>query len=224
VLFGDYNPGGKLPIAFPKSEDQLLAFDNNDKETVVPYYHGYRHFDKNGLEPLFPFGYGLSYTEFEYSNLRLDQRKIDLEGKVKISVDVKNIGKRKGDEVIQLYVGYSGSKVDRPIKELKGFKRVSLGPREKKTAVFELKPYDLAYYNPGIGEWEVEPIRYVVYVGASSRDMKLNDTFEITTEPIEELPSKWWQIPWSGIVLILVAIIAIAITIAVLLRLKLKRK
>ncbi|HIH96901.1 MAG TPA: glycosyl hydrolase [Thermoplasmata archaeon] len=223
VLFGDYNPGGKLPITFPKSENQLPDFDNNDKETIIPYYHGYRHFDKYGLEPLFPFGYGLSYTEFEYSNLELNQKKIGPDGTVRISVDVKNVGDRKGDEVVQLYVGYVGSRVDRPVKELKGFKRVGLQPGEAKTVTFELKPDELAYYNLDITGWEVEPIRYPVYVGASSRDMRLRDMFEITTEritPPEEEQPELPQIPWFGIVIVLAVVIVIATVIAILLRRK----
>jgi beta-glucosidase len=228
VLFGDCNPSGKLPITFPKSADQLPPLQNSMigsiwKETDYDYYHGYRHFDKYGLEPLFPFGYGLSYTEFEYSNLELNQKKIGPGGTVRISVDVKNVGDRKGDEVVQLYVGYVGSRVDRPVKELKGFRRVGLQPGEAKTVTFELKPDELAYYNLDITEWEVEPIRYLVYVGASSRDMRLRDMFEITTEritPPEEEQPELPQIPWFGIVIVLAVVIVIAAVIAVLLRRK----
>ncbi|MFH1538997.1 MAG: glycoside hydrolase family 3 C-terminal domain-containing protein [bacterium] len=181
VLFGDVNPSGKLPLTFPKSADQLVHFDKRARRIDYEYYHGYRHFDRDGLEPLFPFGFGLSYTKYEYGNLRLDSKETGKSGKVEASVDVTNSGDMGGEEVVQLYIGYKGSKVDRPIKELKGFGRVALEPGETKTLALEVKAEDLACYNTESGGWEVEKIEYVVHVGPSSRreDLSLRDTFKI---------------------------------------------
>ncbi len=169
VLFGDVNPSGKLPVVFPKSKDQLFEFDNQAKEVVYDYYHGYRFFDKNKLEPEFPFGHGLSYTTYEYTNLRL----IKGADGVNARVDVTNTGKVAGEEVVQLYVGYKGSKVLRPKKDLKGFKKVKLEPGIKRTVEMHLDPRDLSFYNAEKGAWEIEPIEYVVSVGPSAADKDL---------------------------------------------------
>jgi len=182
VLFGDINPSGKLPITFPRSTDQLPHFDKKAKTIDYGFYHGYRLFDKEGFEPAFPFGFGLSYTTFKYSNLRLSERHIGKSGEIEVKVDVSNVGGMEGDEVAQLYVGYNGSKDDRPVKELKGFGRLHLTPGETKTQSFVVKAEDLAYYSTETGSWEVEEIEYVVYVGASSRreDLYLSSMFEIS--------------------------------------------
>ena len=181
VLFGDVNPSGKLPVVFPQSLDQLFPFDNQAKTVECGYYHGYRYFDKQGLEPAFPFGFGLSYTTYQYSNLRLDQKTIGNSGKLTMQVDVTNTGERAGEEVVQLYVGYHGSKVDRSVKELKGFGRVALQPGETKTVTLELLARDLAYYDVDKKAWVVEEIEYLVSVGPSSRaeDLQLHETFRI---------------------------------------------
>jgi len=173
IIFGNVNPSGKLPIVFPKSQDQLPRFDNRAKSIVYDYYYGYRLFDKKGLEPLYPFGFGLSYTKYQYANLRLSSDKIGKNGKIVAKVEVSNIGKIPGEEVIQLYVGYQGSKVDRPIKDLKGFTRVALAPGETKTVSLELSAQDLSYWNLDKNSWEVEEIEYIVYVGGSSRNEDL---------------------------------------------------
>ena len=173
IIFGKTNPSGKLPIVFPRSQDQLPPFDNRAKEVVYEYYHGYRWFDKKGLEPLYPFGYGLSYTNYRYDNLRLSAERIGKAGKLIAKVDVFNIGKMAGEEVVELYVGYKGSKVDRPVKDLKGFTKVSLAPGETKTVSLELSAQDLAYWNSEKSSWEIEEIEYIVYVGPSSRQEDL---------------------------------------------------
>ncbi len=182
IIFGDVNPSGKLPVTFPKSEAQLPEFKTKAREVKYGYYHGYRLFDKKGYEPAFPFGFGLSYTEFEYKNLRLSKTRIKKSEKIKIFADVKNIGKRKGKEVVQLYVGYKGSKVDRPEKELKGFKKIELEPGEVKTVCFELSPSQLAYFNTKENRWEIEEIEYLVYIGASSRDIRLKASFRVVRD------------------------------------------
>ena len=181
ILFGDVNPSGKLPIVFPKSEDQLPVFGNKAKELKIDYYHGYRLFDKKGYEPSYPFGFGLSYTTYQYRNLKLDKKQVGKNGKLTVRVDVSNTGQRPGEEVVQLYVGYKGSKVDRPVKELKGFTRVALNPGETRTVSFELKPADLAYWDTESNGWVIEEIEYLVYVGSSSRPGDLlSESFKVS--------------------------------------------
>lgn len=181
ILFGKVNPSGKLPIVFPESVGQLPFFDNKVKEIEYGYFHGYRLFDKKGMDPAFAFGFGLSYTQFKYSGLALDRKVIGGSGMVEVELDVANIGKTAGEEIVQLYVGYAGSKVERPIKDLKAFKRLALGPGETKTISFELAARDLAYYDAEKKCWEVEQIEYIVYAGSSSRmeDLHLRDTFKV---------------------------------------------
>ena len=181
ALFGKVNPSGKLPIIFPKSLDQLFEFDNKAKDVVHDRYHGYRYFDLNDLEPRFPFGFGLSYTSYEYSNLRLNKTMAGTNDIVTASIDVKNSGEVAGEEVVQLYVGYKGSEVDRCEKDLKGFKKVSINPGETKTVEIEVRTKDLAYYDIKDKTWVVEPIEHLVYVGSSS-DMKnlMSSSFKIS--------------------------------------------
>ncbi len=181
ILFGDINPSGKLPLIFPKSADQLFEFDNKAKTVEYNRYHGYRYFDKNGLEPEFPFGFGLSYTEYKYGNLRLNRKKIGKSGNIKVKVDVTNVGKMAGEEIVQLYIGYNSPGVDRPVKDLKGFERIALDPGETGTVSIEVKAGDLAYYNAERGAWEVEEIEYIVYVGpSSSQEDLLSETFKVS--------------------------------------------
>jgi beta-glucosidase len=173
VLFGAVNPSGKLPCTFPKSTEQLPFFDKNVDQIEYGYYHGYRLFEKNQLEGAFPFGYGLSYTQYQYRDLRLEGDLTPTNGSVQVSVQVSNVGKRAGEEIVQLYVGCRDTAVDRPLKALKGFRRVALQPGETKTVSFELQPEDLAYYDVQEKRWAVEPAEYSVYVGASSREEDL---------------------------------------------------
>lgn len=182
IVFGKANPSGKLPIAFPKSADQLWEFDNRSKEFIYGRHHGYRWFDKQGFEPRFPFGFGLSYTSFELSSLRLSKKSMGREGRLSVSVEVKNTGAVKGAEVVQFYVGCKGSAVERPVKDLKGFCRVELEPGESRTASFELAAADLAYFCPEQNAWVVEEIEYELMAGTSSAepDLKLRDTFSVS--------------------------------------------
>jgi beta-glucosidase len=180
ILFGDVNPSGKLPITFPKSMDQLYEFGSGQSSIEYGYYHDYRYFDKEGLDPQYPFGYGLSYTDFEYSNLRLlSDPKIRPDGTLTVKLKVTNTGNVAGDEIVQLYIGYPNSAVDRPVKELKGFEKLSLAPGEMGQVTMEVEAADLAYYNVQTGTWEVEETDYEVYVGASSRDLLPRVTFTI---------------------------------------------
>jgi len=168
VLFGKVNPGGKLPCIFPKSATQLPFFDKNARRIAYGYDHGYRLLDKNGETPAFPFGFGLSYTTFAFSHLRLDRAEIGPEDMLKVSVEVTNTGRIAGTETVQLYVGYPGSPVDRPVKELKGFAKVKLEPGETQPVAFELPARRLACYDETRQRWVVEPVQHAVFVGPSS--------------------------------------------------------
>jgi beta-glucosidase len=176
IIFGEVNPSGKLPISFPKSMGQLYKFDKKAEVVEYDYYHGYNYFDKENKEPLYPFGFGMSYTEYKYSNLRLDKKSIGKTGSVKAMVDVTNAGDMAGEEVVQLYVGYAVSAVHRPVKSLKAFTRVSIKPGETKTAELSVNAEDLAYYDEQQNKWVVEDIEYAVYVGPSSKQEDLLTT------------------------------------------------
>jgi len=169
ILFGKVNPSGKLPLVFPLSEDQLPFFDSEADSVVYDYFHGYRLLDKNGHEPAFHFGFGLSYTTFSYSNLALSKDIIGPEEALSISVDIFNSGGLAGEEIVQLYVSYEGSSVERVARELKGFKKIALKPGEVQRVTFELSAKRLAYYDEECGKWVVEKIGYKVSVGPSSR-------------------------------------------------------
>jgi len=173
VLFGDYNPGGKLTLTFPKSVGQLpLNFptkpnaQSDEGETAKI----------KGL--LYPFGYGLSYTDFEYSCLKIDNRMKIKNGKVMISVDVKNSGKTAGDEVVQLYLRDLVSSVTTYEKNLRGFKRVHLRPGETKTIDFEIGPDDIMLWNRQM-QRVVEPGDFRVMIGSSSEDIRLTGKFTV---------------------------------------------
>ena len=169
ILFGDVNPSGKLPFTVPKDPSQLPPFDNRSPSVEYGYYHGYTLLEKKGHEPAYPFGYGLSYTCYAYSNLALDAKEVRERGAVMAAVDVTNTGARAGDEVVQLYVGFAGSQVHRPVKLLRGFAKVALGPGETKRVTIPVKVKDLAYYDPATKTWVVEKMAHEVLVGPSSR-------------------------------------------------------
>jgi beta-glucosidase len=183
VLFGTANPGGKLPITFPRSVGQIYPFGTKQPSSSYGYDHGYTYFDRHGLEPLFPFGFGLSYTEYTYSNLSVSPPWTTPTGGVTVSLDVANTGDRAGEETVQVYIGYEGSAVDRHVKELKAFGKVHLNPGERKTLALEVDARDLAYYDPDTSRWKVEDMAYTVYVGASSRDIRLTGTFRVESSP-----------------------------------------
>jgi beta-glucosidase len=176
ALLGDFNPGGKLTQTWPRSMDQLPPMMDYD----IRHGRTYMYFKGN---PLFPFGYGLSYTTFTYSNLRFSSPKLKANGSVTIGFDLTNSGSRAGDEVAQLYVRYLDSKVERPMKQLKGFQRVALKPGEIQTLSFTLKGSDLAYWDENSqksqGSWKVEPGEIEILIGSSSEDVRLKGTVEI---------------------------------------------
>ena len=176
ILFGDANPSGKLPMTFPKEWKDSPAYghypgENGTVDYAEGIYVGYRHFDKHNIEPLFPFGHGLSYTTFAYSDLKVSPHEV--------SLALRNTGSREGAEVVQLYLGDSHSSVDRPVKELKGFRRVVLKPGETKTVTFGLDKSALSYYSTAKKDWVAEPGTFEVLVGASSRDIRLKGKFEL---------------------------------------------
>jgi beta-glucosidase len=160
VIFGDVNPGGKLPITFPRSVGQLPDYYNHKPSRNRSYIFTSR-------EPLFPFGHGLSYTTFKLDNLHVEPATIPAGGRAKVSIDVTNTGDREGDEVPQLYIHQRDSSVTRPVLALKGFQRVHLHPGEKTTVVFTLKPEDLSIYDDGM-QRIVEPGAFDIFVGPSS--------------------------------------------------------
>src|SRR5262245_2222198 len=180
VLFGDVNPSGRLPLTFPVAEADLPLFDNTSVAVTYGYYHGYRWLDRNGVAPLFPFGFGLSYTTFQYSNLTIAPASLSPWGRLRVTADVTNVGAVAGDEVVQLYVSYPGSAVDHAAHDLKGFARVHLEPGETRAVPIEVRAADLAYWDVGTGAWRVEPITYGVHVGPSSADLPLSGAFTVT--------------------------------------------
>jgi beta-glucosidase len=172
VLFGDYNPGGKLPVTVPRHSGQLPSYYNHSKTKA-----GKNYIDMKGT-PLYEFGFGLSYTTFEYSQLNITPGEIGKGGEISVSVNIKNTGSRKGDEVVQLYLNDILSSVTTPVKELKRFSRVSLELGETKTVNFRLLPEDLALLSASM-RFEVEPGTFQVMVGSSSDDIKLKGDFEV---------------------------------------------
>jgi len=182
ILFGDSNPGGKLPISFPRTVGQVPVYYNHKPSGGRSHWKG--DYVEVSSKPLFPFGYGLSYTSFEYGNLKIEPKNVLCNGQVKISVDVKNTGSLKGDEVVQLYINDVYSETTRPVKELKGFKRVTLKPGQKKTIVFTIPIVQLGFYNRDL-KYVIEPGIMKVMVGSSSEDIRLTGEFEIKGELLE---------------------------------------
>ncbi len=182
ILFGDANPSGKLPISMPKRFEDSPAYGHYPGENlIVDYaegiYVGYRYYDTKNVEPAFPFGFGLSYTKFEYSNLHVAEV-AEIGGPqtsraYSATLNVKNTGTRAGTEVIQLYIHDAHSKVDRPVHELKGFGRLTLNPGETKLAHFTISRDALSYWSPEKKDWVAEPGEFEVQIGASSRDIRL---------------------------------------------------
>lgn len=197
VLFGDVDPSGKLPITFPKQLSDLPAntpAQYPGVDGVVHYsegvFVGYRHYDEQHIQPLFPFGYGLSYTKFEYKHLRISPRRVSFSSNpghvVTVDLDVTNTGKREGAEVVELYVGMPSTPgVPEPPRQLKGFKRIELKPGETARAQFELGPSAFSYWNTQAHQWEVIGGTYHIMVGSSSRDIRLEGAI---TAPAVRIP------------------------------------
>ena len=188
VLFGDVNPSGKLPTTFPiRLEDNPAYINYPGENGKVRYgeglFVGYRYYDKKKLAPLFPFGHGLSYTSFEYSNLRLSARSLTPDKTLTVKVDVTNTGKVAGKEIVQLYVRDVKSTFARPEKELKGFAKVVLKPRQKKTVTFTLDREAFWHFDTARNAWNTEPGEFELWVGASSRDIRAKRSVVLEPEP-----------------------------------------
>jgi len=175
VLFGDYNPAGRLAATWVASLNDLPPMMDYDirKGRTYLYFKG---------QPLYPFGFGLSYTTFQYSNLRTSADSVSGSGEITVTVDVKNTGTRAGDEVVQMYVKHLNSSVERPAKELRGFERIPLQPNETRTVQMPLKASDLTYWDAGKHSYVVEPGSIDIMLGGSSADVKLEKTLAVRQE------------------------------------------
>ena len=194
VLYGDVNPSGRLPETFPKklSDNPSYLFyggEGNVTEYREGVFVGYRYYDKKEAEVLFPFGHGLSYTSFAFSDLKLDKTEMDDTDTLNVSVRVKNTGSRAGKTVVQLYVCDKQSTPIRPIRELKGFEKTALAPGEEKEVRFTLDKRAFAYWNTEIHDWHVETGEFFIEIGASSRDIVLAET--VTVRSTVELPRRY---------------------------------
>jgi beta-glucosidase len=189
ILFGDASPSGKLPITFPKRLQDNPSYINFPGEGgKVSYgeglFVGYRYYDKKGVEPLFPFGFGLSYTSFEYSNLRLEPEEFNISEGLRVSLDVRNTGSRSGKETIQIYVRDVHSSLIRPEKELKAFTKVSLKPGEKTMVTVQLDKEAFWFYDATQGAWITQPGEFEILVGASVQDIRLTGEAKLIANDI----------------------------------------
>ncbi|HSB01327.1 MAG TPA: glycoside hydrolase family 3 C-terminal domain-containing protein [Anaerolineales bacterium] len=188
ILFGDVNPSGKLPTTFPVRLQDNPAYTNYPGENGKVRYGegifvGYRYYDKKELAPLFPFGHGLSYTTFQYSNLRLSAKSITPNELLKVRVDVINTGNVAGKEVVQLYVRDVSATVARPEKELKAFAKLELAPKQTRTVTFILDREAFWYFDVKKNAWTTEPGDFEILVGSSSRDIRLTAGFTLAPAP-----------------------------------------
>jgi beta-glucosidase len=190
VLFGDINPAGKLPMTFaqdmgdyPANSPEMYPGVNERVHYSEGLQVGYRHFDSQAIMPLFPFGHGLSYTIFEYSNLSIDPAVISADGNVTVKVEVKNSGLRAGAEVVQLYLGFP-AETGEPPRQLKGFQKITLQPGENQQVSFVLSPEETSFWSAGRGSWVAYPGRYQVMVGSSSGDIRQSGKFDVHGGPL----------------------------------------
>lgn len=195
VLFGDAEPGGRLPQSFPKqwvdnptqSQDPEVYPGLDGKVRYEEgLFIGYRHYDKSGIEPLFPFGFGLSYTQMELAHFEVDATAIEEGGNAVISVGLRNTGERSGSEVIQIYVSDTQSSAVRPLRELKAFKKVTLDANDGHTVTLTLTPRDFAFFDVAAQKWRVEPGEFEIFAGFSSADIRASA--KVTLENEQSLP------------------------------------
>ncbi|MFA6024850.1 MAG: glycoside hydrolase family 3 C-terminal domain-containing protein [Ignavibacteriaceae bacterium] len=182
ILSGKFNPSGKLPVTFPKRWEDCSAFSSYKKESGITQYSdgifvGYRHFEHNKIEPLFPFGFGLSYTNFAYTNLKLSTNELSQNDKLNLTFEIKNTGKVAGSEIPQLYIRDVKSSVERPVKELKGFSKIFLKPGETKTITFTVDKSALSFYDVNSKSFVAEPGEFEILIGSSSEKIELKDKF-----------------------------------------------
>lgn len=187
VLFGDVNPGGKLPITFPRSAGQIPVFYAHKPSGGRSNWKG--DYVDTPVKPLYPFGHGLSYTTFDYSELHVEPSEAKAGGEVSIHIDVTNTGGRKGDEIVQLYTHQNVTLVTRPVKQLRAFKRVTLEPGETQTVIFTVNVNQLGFYDHQY-KYVIEPGTVDLMVGASSQDIRCGGTFQIGGTRVEAGASK----------------------------------
>ena len=186
VLLGTVNPSGKLPITFPRARadigiatpEQYPGVDGRGAYSEGIFI-GYRHFDKENIEPAFSFGHGLSYTTFEYSNLKLSRSQIKAGESLSVELQIKNSGRHEGGEVVQLYIQDMQSTLPRPLKELKGFEKVILRPAQSKVMRIDLDARSMSFYDPSQKRWTIEAGKFKVHIGSSSRNIKLTAEFDV---------------------------------------------
>jgi beta-glucosidase len=203
ILFGTVNPSGKLPTTLGAHREDYPDYGNfpgvngvvNYKEGI---YVGYRHFDKDNITPLFPFGYGLSYTTFDYGALQVSSSTLDPSGKITVSLPIKNTGDREGREIVELYTHDPAPKIDKPVRELKGFAKVDLAPGETKTVTLQLTPRDLAYFDVPGKQWKADAGDYEIQVGASSRDIRQKATVHLSADFTQSVPLSSDQLTING--------------------------
>jgi beta-glucosidase len=198
VLLGDVNPSGRLPDTLAARREDYPDFGHypgsgGQVEYAEGIFVGYRHFDKDGIAPLFPFGYGLSYTTFEYRDLSVSPTPMAATGKTTVSLTVRNTGKRAGEEVVQLYIHDPKPQIEKAVRELKRFAKVALRPGESKTVSFTLDPEALAYCDVPGKQWRADAGRYEVEIGASSRDLRLRGNLDLAATWTKAVPGmgKW---------------------------------
>lgn len=203
ILSGKESPSGKLPVTFPKYYRDVPSYGNfPGKGNKVNYgegiYVGYRFYDSKCIQPMYPFGHGLSYSDFTYSNIKLSQPLFDLDTDENISVyiDIQNSGSVTAKEVVQLYIHDKASRVDRPLQELKGFRKIELNPEEKQTVSFIIDKRALSFFDTERNRWVVEPGRFTVRIGSSSRDIRQEIEFKATSRlaPAITLKTRWVDI------------------------------
>ena len=187
LLFGDADPSGKLPASFERRWEDNPTYhnyypQNGDKHVAYSegVFLGYRYYDRATLKPIFPFGFGLSYTKFQYSSLSVTPAASADPDSVTVSFDVKNTGTREGAEVAELYVGDSHASVPRPVKELKGFSRVPLFPGETRHVTLHLNRRSFSYYDVKSHAWKADPGEFAILVGSSSEQIELRGKFTLT--------------------------------------------
>jgi beta-glucosidase len=203
LLFGDVNPSGKLPNTFGERREDYCDYGNFPGEkNRINYeegiYVGYRHFDKENIAPLFPFGFGLSYTTFAYGPVKLSQETLDGTGTVSVTVPVTNTGTRRGQEVVELYVHDPAPKIDKAVRELKGFAKIALEPGETKPVTLPITPRDLAYFDVPGKQWKADAGDYEIQIGASSRDIRQKTTIHLASAFTEAVPDSVDQLALNG--------------------------
>jgi beta-glucosidase len=189
ILFGEHSPSGKLPVSFERRWEDNPTFKSyypqkDDKHVAYTegIFVGYRHFDRSSVKPLFPFGFGLSYTQFAYSDLKIAPAPAGAKELVRVSFNVKNAGAKEGAEVAELYVGDSHSSVPRPLKELKGFSKVHLKPGETKSVVLTIDRRAFSYFDVTKHDWRAEPGDFAILIGSSSADIRLRGSFRLAAD------------------------------------------